>query len=350
MRSWTLLAGCVLGLLAVACDSNPEPPTTTPAPPDATSVKTPVDPEACPIARDACDFAEEIVEGIVNADTAKLDALSAPEQFECFGPVAGGLGGPYPLCDGSVAGEVRDGFYVHVFNSDGGTVQGSILPSIRDAVLGGGPGVAGLSGEPPRIVGIHCPTSADASDCREEFVVYFDGAPHVGVKRVNQGLRVGWLQFGNFAEDPSVLQTGGGLAYAHKELLPGRFWPWRPAPTQDALDAVKERWLFTSPPVADLRAEPSEGACPAEVALSIVPAPGPFPPGKEPVPIVRLFPGVVGRNHGATARTGYVEVAPTGSLSDGKLKLEIPPSACQSAILTIVLAGDEWRIAGYRVE
>lgn len=342
------LGGClVFALVAAGCEDDSERANGTE--PAGTAATATPNSSACPVEQAACDFAQKVAAAITAADVVQLNALSAPEQFECLGPVAGGLGGPYPLCDGSVAGEVREGFWVHVFNSDGGTVQESILPALRDAVLGSGPGVGGKSSLPPHIIGIHCPVSAGSAACRDEFVVYFDGAPNVGVRAVGERLRIGWLQFGNFAEDPSVWRTGGDLAYAHTDLLPGRFWPWRPAPTREALDIVKERWLFAPPPVADLRAEPSEGACPAEVTLRLVPAPGPFKPGKEPVPVARIFPGIVGGGQAATSRSGYVEVPPTGNPADGTLNLAIPPSACQGDILTIVLAGDRWRVAGYRV-
>ena len=90
-------------LWAASCTADPpersaptEQPTPAPSPSDT-----------CPLDAEVCEFSERLQEAVVTADFAALTAMSEAQSFSCSGPEPGGLGGPYPLCDGSTAGETR---------------------------------------------------------------------------------------------------------------------------------------------------------------------------------------------------------------------------------------------------
>lgn len=337
---------CFAAALA-GCDSDDSPqptPTATTATSTATALPTP--PEACPAGPELCDFALEIQRRMWEADFSWFDDKTGLQPFTCPVPGTMGMGGPFPICNGAVEGEVRQGVRIRRLQSDGGTVEASIVPELRHAILDGGHGLGPFL-DAPQIAGFHCPGTPAAPDCRERAVVFFEGAAHLPVRIIGRTWRIAALQFGHFAEDPSVFSSGGAMPFPDQALEPGVYMPWKPpgrSPTR-----VQERWLFAPSSFSGLSVEPAVGPCPAELALTVVPPPGPFDPGKEPQPTVRIFPGVVGRNVGTTARTGFVEVKPAGAIG-GEMRLTIPAETCQPGPLSLVFAGDEWRVAGYRVE
>jgi len=342
MRSWALSLIWLAGLALAACqsgDSNRQTPTA--ATPTAAAV-------ACPVAKDLCGFALELRQDMWVGNFEALEALTQKSSFTCPGPRAEGAGGPFPLCQGANPGEVRPGVAIHRLQSDGGTVETSILPALRISILDGGQGLKrGFNA--PQVVGIQCPGTPSQPDCSRQAVIYFEGAAHFQVKSEPARWKASGLQFGNTTEDGSLPSTVSAMLFPDETLsAPGVYLPWRLG--GEPLDSVRELWLFAPPPASALQTEPSEGPCPAEITLTIVPAPGTFPGGKEPIPAARVFPGVVGLDQGASARSGFVEVRPAGDLASGQLRLNIPEEACPGDLLTIVLAGDTWRVTGYRVK
>jgi hypothetical protein len=93
-------------------------------------------------------------------------AMAQPQAFECPGGTPQGLGGPFPLCDGGAAGEIREGFRITRHGSEGEVVS----PAAFRQQLGSE--VAGSKG----LVTVGCPA---VGTC-DPFAVAFDAAPTVG--------------------------------------------------------------------------------------------------------------------------------------------------------------------------
>ncbi len=337
------------GLAMVACGSDDGSPgvRTTSAPGTSAPAEMPTANTECPVAKDLCATALALQQNMWAANFDALETLTQKSSFTCPGPSPGGAGGPYPLCQGASPGEIRRGVRINRLQSDGGTVEASILPALRNAILEGGHGLKrGL--DAPRVVGFHCPGTPGQPDCSQRAIVYVEGAAHFRLTDTSVGWKVNGLQFGNTSEDQSLPSVVGSMPYPEDSgLSPGVFMPWRPE--DEPPESVRESWLFAPAPASSLEAIPSRGECPAEVALNIVPAPGTLPGGKEPVPTARIFAGIVGIEQGVSARAGFVEVRATGDLASGRLRLSIPKEACHGDVLTIVLGADAWRVTGYRV-
>ena len=114
-----------LTLFAAACSGGPKlgPVRTTTVPADASATAT--EPAACPVATIACDKALDLARAVAMSDwDAVLRDLRATPAA-CPGPTAGGLGGPYPLCDGASPGELRHGFPVAHHGSEGVMLNGA---------------------------------------------------------------------------------------------------------------------------------------------------------------------------------------------------------------------------------
>jgi hypothetical protein len=73
----------------------------------------------CPAVEDVCGLAVALNRAAGQGDVDALLTLVAPWTYRCPGPVAGGAGGPYPLCDGSAPGEERTGYPVAHLQSEG---------------------------------------------------------------------------------------------------------------------------------------------------------------------------------------------------------------------------------------
>ncbi len=104
-------------------------PTTTP---EATA--TP-----CPVNADACAFAALLNGWLVGGEFDSILATWRPTEYECPGPVAQGLGGPYPLCDDAYPSEVREGYAIgtdtHGFVVSAQQLRNDELRRWRDSAL-----------------------------------------------------------------------------------------------------------------------------------------------------------------------------------------------------------------------
>src|SRR5262245_41158346 len=132
MRRLWLLA--VLPLLLVACDSGEDDTTptttattTTPAvtatataEPSATA--TPIAAELCPISGDSCSFINQVARHVLEGNGSGVISNSRATFYECPGP-AGGLGEPFPLCEGAEPGEYRAGFPSLHYQSEGSIID-----------------------------------------------------------------------------------------------------------------------------------------------------------------------------------------------------------------------------------
>ncbi|HZU78248.1 MAG TPA: hypothetical protein VFA70_15880 [Dehalococcoidia bacterium] len=130
----------------------------------------------CPLEQDACDFAATLNRAWLGGADAAFLAQLAPQTYTCSGPAAQGLGGPYPLCDGSIAGEQRSGYPLENLGSEGVVlsaaqyrdflqrVRSQAAPTLNDAA---GDGAL-------RLVTLGCAGQAsDAAACPEHFTVVF---------------------------------------------------------------------------------------------------------------------------------------------------------------------------------
>lgn len=243
----------ILALVATACGGGSRRPapaaSESPDPPTAVATQTaiaveatprPRDLRACPVNADACVFAEAVMRWLLDADVQALKDRSRPQELPCRGS-GQGAGGNSPLCDGAPAGTTRPGFPIHVFNSDGYTAQADFRPALRESILNG-PGVVEL-------VGFHCPEKDARADCGSVFVLFLIGAANLQVDRIDGAYFVTALQFGHFAQDPAIFDSGGTFPIAAEDAgtVPGRFEPWRPAVTSPGLPNVIDRWLDAHP-------------------------------------------------------------------------------------------------------
>lgn len=90
-----------------------ETPAATSVDPTAASGATPTpQPAACPLDDGVCVAAREL-EAMIAAGSGAIEARLMTTPYECPGVRPQGIGGPYPLCEGAVDGEVRVGFTYH---------------------------------------------------------------------------------------------------------------------------------------------------------------------------------------------------------------------------------------------
>jgi hypothetical protein len=200
--AWTLLLAAAF-LLAACGGDNHGDPTSTPAPAatatqtastptaprastaTATASRTPTQTaEACPIAAEACSFAAQIAQNVLEGDGDAVISSAQSTLFECPGP-NGGLGDPFPLCDGAATGEMRAGFPMRQIQSSAGAISetdavrlvsewsGRAEPSLSDDYGGGA----------AQAYTIACPDVApnEGQECDERFSLVFSGlAPGSG--------------------------------------------------------------------------------------------------------------------------------------------------------------------------
>jgi hypothetical protein len=116
----------------------------------------------CPLTADVCALADTVRSMLEGHEVGRLIDQAMAQQFECLGPNPVGLGGPYPLCDGSIPGERRSGYPIGFLGSEGGVLSvdqyrefltdwlANVSPSSSDDK---GPGTV-------RLLTIGCPLSA----------------------------------------------------------------------------------------------------------------------------------------------------------------------------------------------
>lgn len=310
------------GMALAACRDEPlddQATTTATAPPQAAASPT-VGSDPCPVAVEICDFAAGLQRLISTADVEALGALVQPSDFVCPG-VEPGAGGPFPLCDGAPEGEVRQGVRVRRLQSDGGTVERSLLPQLRMAILDDADQYLGYYVE-PHVVGIHCPIVSGSADCTERFIVYLSmslPSTNLVVERRSEGLRLVGLQMGDALGKPGVIASHrGGLPFVDDAVGPGWFFPWRGDYLPDPEHDVPRRWLLAPPEISSVTVEPAFGECPATLTLNLLEARS-TEPGKESIAEVWLVPGVRGIQHtfGTPGRPPLVKVNPPW-LPDGR--------------------------------
>lgn len=346
-----------LGVLMGACtdDGEPvrtaEPPTATEAPTEAV---TP-DLVTCPAQAAVCDFSLRLADAIARADFEALRGMMQPSEYTCPGPTPGGLGGPYPLCDGAGSGESRSGMRVYYLNSHG-TVAAEPLVEVRQAILSGWQFEERLGSEQPRIVGLHCPVAGTGASCDELFVLVLAGAPHFEVSRGAAGYAITALQFSHFAENGSVFDTGGDFAMSGASgVREAHFYPWRPSSGRDG-DAVRRDWLMAPAEISGVVVTPHEGSCPTTLTLRVPEAALVQEPKGAEIVEVDLFDGPVAIDYQTNERSRPREVvqAALGAVEQ-EFEIQINSSMldgrmCSVEMVGMVVHGSAGpKVAGYRV-
>ncbi len=353
------LGFALVALTLVGCESDDDPeatPTQTVVP-SATATPNYGAPEPCPVDQEICDFAVEIQQLIAAADFAGLEAIMRPQEFVCPDREVG-LGDPIPLCHGAEGGEVRSGFPIRRLQSDGGTVETSLLPWIRHVILGGvsEPVSAYVA---PHPIGIHCALAGGVPDCTGPFVIYFEfplPGMHFVVEREGAGFVIRSIQMGNTTDDRDFALHPGPLLLALESLVDGWFYPWKGQQFPDPDLTVPRRWLLAPPEVTGVVVSPASGPCPTTLTLTFPEAPV-AEPGKEPLPSVWIVAGVSGIEVGIPGRPPLVEQNPPW-LADGR-SFEVQLDAdmlggtlCDGDTVSFRLGGgpDGWVLAGYAIE
>ena len=347
------VAGCG-GSSKPAATRSTEPGTATPGPagpgsitpPPSASATSARDAAQCPLEASACAFAESVVSAIRRADIDLLKAFGAPQPIRCFGAIQQRLGGNDPLCAGAVAGESRAGYRIHRLNSDGGTAVADFRPDLREAVLNG----SGAIGP----VGIHCPEIATSPGCEEGFVLFLTGAPNIVVERLASGYRITALQFGHFAQDRSLLETGGSFIIPWKDTaVPGRFVPWRPLLAGPAASATIQDWLVAPLAGARLTLTPSEGPCPETLTVSGRGYTETVKDPKDPRLQIELLPGRYGRVAPIIRpRPAFTLSGPVNPDGTWEETITITPAdryVCAAGVITVLVGGHDWAVAYYQV-
>lgn len=140
----------------------------------------------CPVEAVVCEFATSIDEWIQGGDVELIVASTRSKEFECPGPSPSGLGGPFPLCDGSTKGERRVGHEVLRRHSEGSVIQEAELgPFLRRVLADASSAASDRFGPGNYIlysVGCRGTKGGEASSCSEKFTVVFSGI-HDGQRR-----------------------------------------------------------------------------------------------------------------------------------------------------------------------
>lgn len=360
----------LLALFSTACESDEDPQATSTVSPtpasraSSTSTVTSTPdygaPDPCPVAIEICDFATGLQRLISTADVDALDALLQPSDFVCPG-VELGAGGPFPLCDGARDGEVRQGFRITRLQSDGGTVERSLLPQLRSTILDEADTQLGYYDQ-PYVIGIHCPVVSGSPDCGEQFIVYFSmlfPSTNFVVERKPEGLRVVALQMGNTLEKPEgIAFHRGELPYVDDGVGPGWFYPWRGEYAPDPQHQVPRRWLFAPSEVTGVTVEPASGPCPATLTLTLLGA-RPTEPLKEPLAEVWVVSGVRGIQHtiGIPGRPPLVKLNPPWLPNGQSVEIRVDPdmlggTLCDAETISLIAwagAGGPF-VGGYAIE
>ncbi len=337
------VAVVTMAALVVACSGGGSKPAT----PSMTIAPALQDPRACPVDASACSFAEALLGWIEAADVQALMGASRAQPLPCYGP-GEGAGGNNPLCDGAPANTNRPGFLIHRLNSDGGTAVADFRPDLRESILNGTGNVT--------VVGFHCPERAGAADCASVFVLFLNGAANLRVDRLDGEYAITAVQFGNFAEDGTVLVRGGtfSLPLYPVGVVPGRFEPWttRTEPSEPAM--TLERWVNAPLNVPRISLLPAEGPCPTSLAIS---GRGFFShanDAKDPRVMIELYAGRVGTVPPVVRpRPSFTATKPISA--DGTFAETITLSAadsyvCAQGIISVVVGGHDRAVAYYRVK
>lgn len=200
-------------------------------------------PTSCPLDQEACAFAAALNRWLQSGDDDSIIARLAPERFTCPGPVAQGLGGPYPLCEGSTPGEERSGYPSDNFSE--GTVQSAsqyrgLLGYWRahtEASLADGDGPGAL-----RLVTLACTAAGGSVDCGHQFLVAFSALWRFPQNpEAVRMVFVFWIARGVGPGEERIVGTGagalsqvpagmvrGGRAPSHVPLGDVEFFPWVP--------------------------------------------------------------------------------------------------------------------------
>jgi hypothetical protein len=138
-----------------------------------------IDPEQCPIDADSCSYASQLANHVLNGNGDGVLADADGTAYECPGPNSS-LGGPYPLCNGAQAGEVRIGFpFITTFQG-----EGSVLPApdasriISEWATRADPSLSDEFGNgAPAAYSIACAGVRldEGAECDEEFSLTFSG-------------------------------------------------------------------------------------------------------------------------------------------------------------------------------
>lgn len=77
----------------------------------------------CPGDPRICEFARQLGQWLVGGNLDEIIGTLEAKTFQCPEPSPLGLGGPYPLCDGSQAGTSRRGYELGRLGSEGGVLS-----------------------------------------------------------------------------------------------------------------------------------------------------------------------------------------------------------------------------------
>jgi hypothetical protein len=354
------------GMASAACSDEPSDGQATASPsssPQATATATATATASagqCPVAAQVCDFSAALQRLISAADVDAIEALMSPSEFLCPGAELG-AGGPFPLCDGAHEGDVREGFRITRLQSDGGTVESSLLPQLRMTILDDADGYLGHYLQ-PHVIGIHCPVVSGRPDCGEQFIIYFSmsmPSTNLVVARRPEGLRLVGLQMGDALGKPGAIPSHRGeLPYLLGGMGSGWFYPWRGEYLPDPQHDVPRRWLLAPPGITGVTVSPPSGPCPATLTLTLPEAP-PSAPGKEPVAEVWVVAGVRGLQHtiGIPGRPPLVKLSPPW-LPDGRsfaIRLDadmLDDTLCEAGTISLLVwagAGGPV-VGGYAIE
>ena len=163
----------------------------------------------CPVDAVVCEFATSVDQWIQGGNVESIVATTRLKEFECPGPMPSGLGGPFPLCNGSTKGERRIGYEVLRRHSEGSVIREAELGPFLRRVLADASSAASDGFGPGNYllysVGCRGMEGGEASSCSEKFTVVFSG--------IHDGQRREVLAF--FAETPGgtpiIVQTWTGV-------------------------------------------------------------------------------------------------------------------------------------------
>jgi DNA-binding CsgD family transcriptional regulator len=104
---------------------------------DVVATPSPIAPVNCPVNSAACEVALQLQPVVEGRDLDTLVSLMSSEDHVCPGGAPQGAGGPFPLCTGASAGEVRTGYLIFTHLSQGLVVSAEQLKAEFDRDLSG---------------------------------------------------------------------------------------------------------------------------------------------------------------------------------------------------------------------
>jgi hypothetical protein len=165
-----LLAMFVLVAGVVACGG--DEPTAVPPPLASPTPEPAATATACPVDPGTCAFAALISQSLATGAYDEIVNRLQLESFTCPGqpPM---LGGPFPLCDGAPAGEVRPGTTVGFLSSEGAVMAPEEYREILDrwTTTPVQPTSDQFGVPSSRLYSVGCP--AGAPPCRDRYVLVF---------------------------------------------------------------------------------------------------------------------------------------------------------------------------------